>query len=54
MSLLVIGLSHRTAPIALLEAVAGAPVGALARRVAATDAVGEAVGHTTNNPHEVF
>jgi glutamyl-tRNA reductase len=53
-SLLVIGLSHRTAPIALLEAVAGAPVGALAHRVAASDAVGESVVLTTCNRLEVY
>ncbi|HEU4330830.1 MAG TPA: glutamyl-tRNA reductase [Lapillicoccus sp.] len=54
MSLLVIGLSHRTAPIALLEAVAGAPAGALAHRVAASDAVGESVVLTTCNRLEVY
>ncbi|MEP6649405.1 MAG: glutamyl-tRNA reductase [Lapillicoccus sp.] len=54
MSLLVIGLSHRTAPIALLEAVAGAPSGALAHRVAASDAVGESVVLTTCNRLEVY
>ncbi len=54
MSLLVIGLSHRTAPIALLEAVAGAPVGTLAERVAAADAVGESVVMTTCNRLEVY
>jgi glutamyl-tRNA reductase len=53
-SLLVIGLSHRTAPIALLEAVAGAPVGTLAERVAAADAVGESVVMTTCNRLEVY
>jgi glutamyl-tRNA reductase len=53
-SLLVIGLSHRTAPIALLEAVAGAPAGALAHRVAASDAVGESVVLTTCNRLEVY
>jgi glutamyl-tRNA reductase len=53
-SLLVIGLSHRTAPIALLEAVAGAPTGALAHRVAASDAVGESVVLTTCNRLEVY
>ena len=54
MSLLVIGLSHRTAPIALLEAVAGAPAGALAHRVAASDAVAESVVLTTCNRLEVY
>jgi glutamyl-tRNA reductase len=53
-SLLVIGLSHRTAPISLLEAVAGAPVGTLAARVAAADAVGESVVMTTCNRLEVY
>jgi glutamyl-tRNA reductase len=53
-SLLVIGLSHRTAPIALLEAVAGAPAGALAHRVAASDAVGESLVLTTCNRLEVY
>jgi glutamyl-tRNA reductase len=53
-SLLVIGLSHRTAPIALLEAVAGAHAGALAQRVAAADAVGESVVLTTCNRLEVY
>jgi glutamyl-tRNA reductase len=53
-SLLVIGLSHRTAPIALLEAVAGAHVGALADRVAAADAVGESVVLVTCNRLEVY
>lgn len=54
MSLLVIGLSHRTAPIALLEAVAGAPAGALAHRVAPSDAVGESVVLSTCNRLEVY
>ena len=54
MSLLVIGLSHRTAPIALLEAVAGAPTGALAHRVSASDAVGESVILSTCNRLEVY
>ena len=54
MSLLVIGLSHRTAPIALLEAVAGAPTGALAHRVSASDAVGESVVLSTCNRLEVY
>jgi glutamyl-tRNA reductase len=53
-SLLVIGLSHRTAPIDLLEAVAAAPVSTLAHRVAASDAVGEAVVLTTCNRLEVY
>ena len=54
MSLLVIGLSHRTAPIALLEAVAGAPSGGLAHRVSASDAVGESVVLSTCNRLEVY
>ncbi len=54
MSLLVIGLSHRTAPIDLLEAVAAAPVSTLAHRVAASEAVGEAVVLTTCNRLEVY
>ena len=54
MSLLVIGLSHHTAPIALLEAVAGAAAGTLAHRVAASDAVGESVVLTTCNRLEVY
>ena len=54
MSLLVIGLSHHTAPIALLEAVAGAPAGTLAHRVAASDAVGESVVLVTCNRLEVY
>jgi len=53
-SLLVIGLSHRSAPIALLEAVAGAPTGALAYRVSASDAVGESVVLSTCNRLEVY
>jgi len=53
-SLLVIGLSHRTAPIDLLEAVAAAPVSTLAHRIAASDAVGEAVVLTTCNRLEVY
>ena len=54
MSLLVIGLSHRTAPIDLLEAVAGASVSTLALRVAGSEAVGEAVVLTTCNRLEVY
>ena len=54
MSLLVIGMSHRTAPIALLEAVAGAPTRALAHRVWASDAVGESVVLSTCNRLEVY
>ena len=54
MSLLVIGLSHHSAPIALLEAVAGAPAGTLAHRVAASDAVGESVVLVTCNRLEVY
>ena len=54
MSLLVIGLSHHTAPIALLEAVAGAHGGNLAHRVAASDSVGESVVLTTCNRLEVY
>lgn len=54
MSLLVIGLSHRTAPIALLEAVAGAPIGVLAHRVSSADAVGESVVLSTCNRLEVY
>jgi glutamyl-tRNA reductase len=53
-SLLVIGLSHHTAPIALLEAVAGAPAGTLAHRVSASDAVGESVILVTCNRLEVY
>jgi glutamyl-tRNA reductase len=53
-SLLVIGLSHRTAPIALLEAVAGAPVAVLAQRVASSEAVGESVVLSTCNRVEVY
>jgi glutamyl-tRNA reductase len=53
-SLLVIGLSHRTAPIALLEAVAGAPSGDLAHRVWTSDAVGESVVLSTCNRLEVY
>lgn len=54
MSLLVIGLSHRTAPISLLEAVASAPAGAIAGRVAGSDAVSESVVLTTCNRLEVY
>ena len=54
MSLLVIGLSHRTAPIDLLEAVAAAPVGTLAHRIATSDAVGECMVLTTCNRLEVY
>lgn len=54
MSLLVIGLSHHSAPIALLEAVAGSPAGTLAHRVAASDAVGESVVLVTCNRLEVY
>jgi glutamyl-tRNA reductase len=53
-SLLVIGLSHRTAPIALLEAVAEAPVGTLAQRVGSSDAVAESVVLSTCNRVEVY
>jgi len=53
-SLLVIGLSHRTAPIGLLEAAAAAPVEALSHRVAASDAVGESVVLMTCNRLEVY
>jgi glutamyl-tRNA reductase len=53
-SLLVIGLSHHTAPIALLEAVAGAPAGTLAHRVSASHAVGESVILVTCNRLEVY
>ncbi len=54
MSLLVIGLSHRTAPIGLLEAVAAAPVTVLSHRIATSDAVGECVVLTTCNRLEVY
>ena len=54
MSLLVIGLSHRTAPIAVLEAVAGAPVDALAYRISGADTVGESVILSTCNRLEVY
>ncbi len=54
MSVLVIGLSHHTAPIALLEAVAGASSADLAARVLAGDAVSEAVVVVTCNRLEVY
>lgn len=54
MSVLVIGLSHHTAPITLLEAVAGASSVDLAARVRACDAITEAVVVTTCNRLEVY
>jgi glutamyl-tRNA reductase len=53
-SLLVIGLSHRTSPMELLEAVAGAPTATLAARIAAADSVAESVVLTTCNRLEVY
>ncbi|MEO8827256.1 glutamyl-tRNA reductase [Lapillicoccus sp.] len=54
MSLLVIGLSYRTAPIGLLEALAAAPADVLAQRVASSGAVEESVVLSTCNRLEVY
>lgn len=54
MSLLVIGLSYRTAPISLLEALAAAPADVLAQRVASSGAVEESVVLSTCNRLEVY
>jgi len=53
-SVLVIGLSHHTAPITLLEAVAGASSADLATRVRGCDAISEAVVVATCNRLEVY
>lgn len=54
MSVLVIGLSHHTAPMSLLEAVARASSADLAARVRASDAVAETVVVATCNRLEVY
>ncbi|GAA1891964.1 glutamyl-tRNA reductase [Lapillicoccus jejuensis] len=54
MSVLVIGLSHRTAPLELLEAAATTDAAALARRVVAGEGVAEAVVLSTCNRLEVY
>ncbi len=54
MTLLVIGLSYRTAPISLLEALATAPADVLAQRVASSGAVEESVVLSTCNRLEVY
>ena len=56
MSLLVVGLSHRSAPVPLLERVAltGDPLTKLVRDVAAAGPVGETVVLSTCNRVEVY
>ena len=54
MSLLVIGLSHHTAPIELLESVAAVDASALAHRVTGSAAVTESLVLTTCNRLEVY
>ncbi|MEO7059657.1 MAG: glutamyl-tRNA reductase, partial [Lapillicoccus sp.] len=54
MSVLVIGLSHHTAPLALLEALAATDPTVLAEQVRASDAIGEVVVVSTCNRLEVY
>lgn len=54
MSVLVIGLSHHTAPLSLLEAVAATDPVVLAEQVRASDAIGEVVVVSTCNRLEVY
>ena len=54
MSVLVIGLSHHTAPLSLLEAAAATDPAVLAAQVRASDAIGEVVVVSTCNRLEVY
>ncbi|MEO3937967.1 glutamyl-tRNA reductase [Dermatophilaceae bacterium Soc4.6] len=54
MSVLVIGLSHRTAPMSLLEAASSADAALLASRVRVGDAIAETVVVSTCNRLEVY
>lgn len=54
MSVLVIGLSHHTAPLSLLEAAAATDPAVLVEQVKASDAIGEVVVVSTCNRLEVY